>query len=666
MRTVLLAVVLALSTTALFGFADLKVDAGTPAGPIHAGAPSSYRFLVQNLRGENAANVVVNVSSTVPFSCQCSLGTVFTAGTTGVVMTFTAPSTPGTITINATVTSDTADPDPSNNSATVTLTVSADPDVYIHIIAPALQDVSVPFPVKFSFGNNGTTDAHEVVITLDFRADVGVQSLPPNCSSPSAGRIVCQIGTLGVNGSGAFAMTLIAPPDYGSGSVIFTATATERGPDFDPANNVSVATTKLFDTFYVTTSADAGPGSLRQAVIDANATCVGPMFCTIVFHIDEPTEAPWKRIKLTSPLPPLTASGLRIDGATQTKFSGDTNPNGPEIEISGGGTVNGHGLLVATCGAEVANLAIGGFLANGLSVTAPSSVCTGYYTFELHDLFIGTDPTGSAARPNARGIGMSVPNGNDFNSAGAPTNIYNCVISGNTFSGIFGMSGRLNVSNNRIGVKAHADEPLPNGNSGVFIGTGGYGSVVGGDPFPASHDFVSGANVIAFNGQTGVAIAAGVKDVAVRNNRIWSNRLLGIDVGLDGPTTSAPGTFGDPVNAPVLTNAHFDPVSNKTIIEGVVPDTVHIDITGLVINIYASDAADPSGYGEGQRSIGAVAVAGPDTHFQLAVDGDLTGQWITATNTRTHYVGFAKPQPEGINQGFLTQTSEFSRGIPVQ
>src|SRR5205085_11637020 len=125
------------------------------------------------------------------------------------------------------------------------------------------------------------------------------------------------------------------------------------------------------------------------------------------------------------------------------------------IEISGGGTVNGHGLLVANCGAAVANLAIGGFLANGLSVTAPRSACTGYYSFELHDLFIGTDPTGSFARPNARGIGTSVPNGNDFNSTGLPTNIYNCVISGNTFSGIFGMSGRLNISSNRIGVKAH-------------------------------------------------------------------------------------------------------------------------------------------------------------------------------------------------------------------
>jgi hypothetical protein len=50
----------------------------------------------------------------------------------------------------------------------------------------------------------------------------------------------------------------------------------------------------------------------------------------------------------------------------------------------------------------------------------------------------------------------------------------------------------------------------------------------------------------------------------------------------------------------------------------------------------------------------------------LATGGDLISQWIPATNTRTHYIGFAKPAPDGIAQGFLTQTSEFSRGIPVQ
>jgi hypothetical protein len=546
------------------------------------------------------------------------------------------------------------------------LALTEDPHVSVTLNAPLRADLAVPFPLTINAYNLSPVPAHDVEITIDFRSDVGVRSLPEGCSNPAAGRVVCRANTLENSQSGpsrVFAITLFGPPSYGNGVVKFAATVHERERDSNP-NKPTPASTILYITFYATTTADSGAGSLRQAILDVNAATGAPL--AIVFRIGEESATPWKTIRVLSPLPMVTAHDVRIDGVTQAGFFGDANPAGPEIEISGGGTIDGHGLLLATCGAEVANLAIAGFLGNGLSVAAPSSVCTGYYTTELHDLFIGTDPTGSAPRPNSRGIGTSVPNGNDFNTTGLPTNIHDCVISGNTFSGIFGLSGRLNIANNRIGVKAHADEPLPNGTSGVFIGPGGYGSVVGGDPFPGLHNFEVGGNVIAFNGETGVAIASGVKDVEVRNNRIWSNRLLGIDIGLNGPTPSAPGDFNDPVNAPVLTIARFDPVSNNTIVEGDVPDTTNIAVTGLGINIYASDEADPSGYGEGQRSIGVVVLTGPSTHFQFAADGDLTGQWITATNTRSHYVGFAKPEPEGINQGFLTQTSEFSRGIAVQ
>jgi hypothetical protein len=42
----------------------------------------------------------------------------------------------------------------------------------------------------------------------------------------------------------------------------------------------------------------------------------------------------------------------------------------------------------------------------------------------------------------------------------------------------------------------------------------------------------------------------------------------------------------------------------------------------------------------------------PGSTFHFEDDGNLAGQWITATNTR--------------DQLFLSQTSEFSRAIPVQ
>ena len=157
----------------------------------------------------------------------------------------------------------------------------------------------------------------------------------------------------------------------------------------------------------------------------------------------------------------------------------------------------------------------------------------------------------------------------------------------------------------------------------------------------------------------------GISDVDIRNNHIWGNKLLGIDIGLDGPTPEGNGTTA----MPVLTLAHYDPASGKTVIDGDVPDSV-TGIFGPAIHFYANDTDDPSGYGEGQRSIGSIQVT-TRPHFHFEAVGDLTGQFISATATRVNYVGFAKPpvglvKAEGITEGLLTQTSEFSRWLEVR
>ncbi len=651
--------------------ADLTLTSPPPSSTvIRAGVRWFTGFAVHNAGPDVASNVVVTPTSSVDVTCNCTLGNIPAGQTRTFTVQFPAPDTPGPITINASVASDASDPNPSDNSASQTLTVSPDPDVTVNLSGPAQQDLGLPFVLSIFLNNIDTVDAHDVDLTIDFRPDAVVQSLPAACSSTTAGRIVCHLDTLPFSiPQPAFKVTLVAPAMYGSGSIVFTATATEREHDFDAASNTRTITVQLYDTEYVTTTADDGAGSLRQAILDANAHCDSTTLCAIAFRIAEGSATAWKTIRVTSPLPILTAPGVRVDGATQTAFFGDTNVNGPEIEISGGGTVDGDGLLITSCNAEIANMAINSFQRNGLSViaTPETPACPKYSGSTLHDLFIGTDPTGSQARPNARGIGISVPNGTNFNSALGATTIYSSVISGNTHSGIFGLSGRLNASNNRIGVKAHSDDPLPNGASGILVGAGGYGSDIGAGGYTiAGENPASGANVIAFNGESGVSVAGGVADVAIRDNRIWGNKLLGIDVGLDGPT---PDGGNGTIAVPVLTLAHYDPVSGKTVIEGDLPKSV----TGLfnaAIHFYANDTGDPSGYGEGQRSLGSIQVLTPP-HFHFEAAGDLTGQFISATATRINYVGFAKPpvglmKPEGISEGLLTQTSEFSRWLEVR
>jgi len=680
MKTLALAAALVLSAPSLFASADLATSASSSPPVIRAGFPFTVNFIVRNNGPDTATGVKLAITSSVPVSCSCDLGNIPAGQGRSGGVTFDAPATDATLTITGTASSSTPDPNPANDSASVVLTVSTDPDIDLSLTAPPTLDPLLPFPVSVFLSNNTKTTAHMVEVTLAFRTDVGVQSLPANCSNTAAGRVLCRLDSLPPTPPSSPAMLslkLVAPlptppsqfENGSNGSITFTAIATEQEHDFDPISNTKTLVVALYKTMYVTTTGNDGSGSLRQAILDANANCRGNEACAIAFHIEEASPNPWKTIRVTSPLPALVAPRVRIDGGIQTSFFGDTNPAGPEIEISAAGLIDSDGLVVTSCAAEVANLAVNGFGRNGISVTNPPqpSNCS-IFGSALHHLFIGTDPTGRVAKPNARGIGTSVANGSNFNTTGVPTNIHDCVISGNTRSGIFGLSGRLNVARNRIGVKAHADEPLPNGAAGVFIGPGGYGSDVGADAFTVAGFGApdQDGNVIAFNGQMGVAVATGVADVAIRENHIWGNALLGIDVGLDGPTETTGAVSTGTVTVPTLTLAHYDPVLRQTIIEGDVTASAGPDVPNVQVDFFANDAPDPSGFGEGQRPLGIARQlgVGAPVHFRFAIDGDLTGQFIAATATRVRFVGFAKP--EGISQGALTQTSEFSRAIEVR
>lgn len=666
MKSLAIVAAVVLTLPSLFADANLITTASTSTTLIRAGFTyQGLVFEVRNAGPDTAAGVSLSFSSSIPIP-GCTLGDIPPGQRQSCRAEVKAPNTAGSLTVVATATSSTPDPNSGDNTASQTLTVSADPDVVLRVDAPLRADLGVPFTLIIQLANVSISTAHDVDITVDLPAGVGIGSLPAGCSSPASGRVACRLAELGPTSMTPFLnLILVAPSSYGSGSIAFSATVTEREPDFEPKSNSATVTVALYQTIYVTTTADSGSGSLRQVIAEANATCLAGNPCTIAFRIEEPSTTGWKSIRVASPLPALVAPRLRITGATQSGFFGDTNLEGPEIEITGGGTLAGDGLVVASCGAEVANLAVNGFGGNGLTVVLPD--CDVFPAANLHHLFVGTDPTGSVARPNLRGIGTAVPNGTLFSNGpggiGFPVNVHDCVVSGNLRSGIFGLSGRLNVSNNRIGVKAHADEPLPNGNAGVYVGPGGYGSDIGPNVFAADDlSPTNGGNVIAFNGQMGVAVAAGVRDVAIRNNRIWGNGGLGIDVGLDGPTLSS----GNAVSVPVLTLAHYDPAAKQTVIEGDFAGPVTTTFAPAV-DFFANDAPDPSGHGEGQRPLGHLRIIGAaGTHFRFTADGDLTGQFVTATTTRYLYVGFAKPGPKGVDQGFLTQTSEFSQAIEVR
>ncbi len=157
----------------------------------------------------------------------------------------------------------------------------------------------------------------------------------------------------------------------------------------------NVGSTATKGLFPVTTTADGGPGSLRQAIQDANSAGAGPH--AIAFNIPD-TDAGfvdgdagyvhpvggcpaahhcWWSLSLASPLPAVTNAGITLDGSTQTSSAGDTNPGQlgsggtvgvgatplprferPEIELIGGGFQFGSTASAATT--SIRNIALFG------------------------------------------------------------------------------------------------------------------------------------------------------------------------------------------------------------------------------------------------------------------------------------------------------------------
>ncbi len=163
-------------------------------------------------------------------------------------------------------------------------------------------------------------------------------------------------------------------------------------------------------TYVVTNADDAGAGSLRQAIIDSNASVGVPD--TIQFSIDTGTQM----ISLLTPLPDIT-DPVVIDGTTQPGYSGS-----PLIILEGTSAGAGANGLVITGGSTINSLIIGNFAGAGIQISGTGSVVTGSY--------IGTD--GVNAQPN--GIGVEI------------------LGSDNRIGGTVGGSGNLIINNTGPGV----------------------------------------------------------------------------------------------------------------------------------------------------------------------------------------------------------------------
>src|SRR5206468_11785976 len=105
-------------------------------------------------------------------------------------------------------------------------------------------------------------------------------------------------------------------------------------------------------------------------------------------------------------------------------------------------------------------------------------------------------------------------------------------------------------------------------------------------------------NTIAFNSGRGVRVGQG-EFVTIVGNSSAANGGLGIDLAGDGVTPNDAGDVdigpNDLQNFPVITAAFAGSTTRVSASLSSLPNA------DFLLSFYASDAADPSGFGEGQR-----------------------------------------------------------------
>jgi len=276
------------------------------------------------------------------------------------------------------------------------------------------------------------------------------------------------------------------------------------------------------NVFTVSTLADSGAGSLRQAILDANASAG--------FDVVEFGVAGVIRVGAT-PLPAIT-EGVSIQGDSAPGYAG-----APVVRID---FQNTPGLTLAAGSAfsKVRSLSLVDASDAGITIADDFTQITGNR--------IGVWGNGVTVEPN-RGAGVLVQAGADGNAIGiGAVNSFELsnVISGNLGNGVTITGGEGNVvAANYIGTDATGRIPLGNQGHGVWITAGAADNLVGGeatggnDPTDGEFARPPQGNLISANHGSGVRI----------DNGATLNQLSGNYIGTTASGNAPLGNWKDGV-----------------------------------------------------------------------------------------------------------------------
>jgi len=294
----------------------------------------------------------------------------------------------------------------------------------------------------------------------------------------------------------------------------------------------------------------------------------------------------------------------------QSNFLGiapDGTANGNVAAISSGvNSVQNYGMHVGGPNPGQGNVIGGNSYGIGTDNVFLSST-PAVWGWIIEGNYFGLDPTGTQARPNTgtSGTGRNIIIAYAFThpTTGEPGVIVrnNKIANAGTYGIEAARSSGVRIENNEFTNNTLGGIYV---NSAAAVGTNGSWLTT-----PAVQtQFIIKNNTITSNvaGSKGVIVGASAADAAsritIRNNSIYNNGSLGIDLANDGVTANdntdpdaGPNTR---TNFPVLTQT-----AAGTLVEGSYNGLKNQTFT---MDYYANQTADPSGYGEGQTWIGSM------------------------------------------------------------
>lgn len=423
--------------------------------------------------------------------------------------------------------------------------------------------------------------------------------------------------------------------------------------------------------FTVTNTNDSGPGSLRKAIQDANATVAADV---ITFNIPG---GGVHTITPTSPLPSITRK-VTINGASEPGFS-----ETPVIELRGtsaGPSADGLDVAATANQTVIRALAINSFGRHGIVMRSDAN--------RVEGCFIGTNPTGTSDLPNG-GDGISIFAGSANNTIGGPDFPDINLLSGNDRAGVFitgaGTTGTT-LERNFIGTDAPGLLAIPN-HVGVWLAGGASANTIGGSSTvrnvisgntgagvliggPTTKNNVVSGNAIGTNeartfaipNRTGVIVAASSHDNTVgggsgEGNLISGNTFDGVQVNGPGTVdnviqgnrigTNPAGTsdLGNDIGVHIRGGARDNDVFGGNVISG-------NDVRGVDVGDPGTDGNVIRGNLIGLNAAGTAALANPNGLF--IHNG--------ASNTR---IGGTSAQDRNVISGNLSRAMEVSINAPT-